>query len=75
MSSHEASSHSQQNSVNVLELLRTFLDKHHVGLEQLADLLRIGPLTLKEWFDEGAAPPAAFLALAVLFDTRRQMAG
>jgi len=59
MSSHEASSHSQQNSVNVLELLRTFLDKHHVGLEQLADLLRIGPLTLKEWFDEGAAPPAA----------------
>ena len=73
MSSHEANSPSQQNSDKLLELLRTFLNTHHLGLEQLAGLLRISPLTLKEWFDEGAAPPAACLALAVLFDTRTQI--
>ena len=41
MSSHEANSHAQQNSDNVLGLLRVFLDKHLLGLEQLAGLLRI----------------------------------
>ena len=75
MSSHEANSHAQQNSDHLLELLRIFLDTHHLGLEQLAGLLRISPLTLEEWFSEGMAPPAAFLALAVLFDTRRQISG
>jgi hypothetical protein len=50
--------------------LRMFLDTHHLGLEQLAGLLRITPQTLEEWFSEGVAPPAAFLALAVLFDSR-----
>ena len=75
MSSQEANSHVQQNSDNVLDLLRRFLDTHHLGLEQLAGLLRISPLTLKEWFSEGMAPPASCLALAVLFDTRRQILG
>ena len=73
MSSYEASSQAQQNSDNVLGLLRMFLDTHHLRLEQLASLLRITPETLEEWFSEGMAPPAAFLALAVLFDTRRQI--
>jgi hypothetical protein len=53
--------------------LRVFLDKHHLGLEELAGLLRITPQTLEEWFSEGMAPPASCLALAVLFDTRRQI--
>ncbi len=72
MSSHEANSPAQQNSDNVLGLLRVFLDTHHLGLEQLAGLLRISPQTLEEWFSEGMAPPASYLALAVLFDTRSQ---
>jgi len=50
MSSHEANSPAQQNSDNVLGLLRVFLDKHHLGLEELAGLLRITPQTLEEWF-------------------------
>ena len=69
MSSQEASSH-PQSSDKLLDLLRMFLDTHHLGLEELAGLLRITPQTLEEWFREGEAPPAAFLALAVLFDTR-----
>jgi len=28
-----------------------------------------------EWFSEGMAPPASCLALAILFDTRRQISG
>jgi len=73
MSSHESNFHAQQNSDHLLELLRIFLDTHHLGLEQLAGLLRISPLTLEEWFSEGMAPPASCLALAVLFDSRRQV--
>jgi len=72
MSSQEASSH-PQSSDKLLDLLRMFLDTHHLGLEELARLLRITPQTLEEWFREGEAPPAAFLALAVLFDTGRQV--
>ena len=68
MTPQKASSHAQQNSNHVLDLLRVFLDKHHLSLEELSGLLRISPLTLEEWFREGMAPPAAFLALAVLFD-------
>jgi hypothetical protein len=70
MSSYEANSQAQQCDDNLLDLLRMFLDTHHLGLEQLAGLLRITPQTLEEWFREGVAPPAAFLALAVLFDRR-----
>ena len=73
MTPQEASCHAEQNGDNSLELLRRFLDTHHVGLEQIAGLLRISPLTLEEWFSEGMAPPASCLALAVLFDTRRQV--
>ena len=73
MSSYEAKSQAKQNNDNVLGLLRVFLDKHHLGLEELAGLLRITPQTLEEWFSEGTAPPASCLALAVLFDTRRQI--
>jgi DNA-binding transcriptional regulator YiaG len=73
MSSYQANSHAQQNNNNVLDLLRMFRDSHHLSLEQLAGLLRINPLTLEEWFSEEMAPPAAFLALAVLFDTRKQV--
>ncbi len=40
--------------------------------ELLASLLRVTPETLGEWFSEGMAPPASCLALAVLFDSRRQ---
>ncbi len=75
MSSHEANSHVQQSGDKLLELLRIFLDTHHLGLEELAGLLRVSPLTLEEWFSEGMAPPASCLALAVLFDTRRQISG
>ena len=76
MSSYEAKkSQAKQNSDNVLGLLRVFLDKHHLGLEELAALLRITPQTLEEWFSEGMAPPASCLALAILFDTRRQISG
>jgi hypothetical protein len=75
MSSHEANFQAQQNSDHLLELLRIFLDTNHLGLEQLAGLLRISPQTLEEWFSEGMAPPASCLALAVLFDTRRQTSG
>ena len=75
MSSHEANSHVQQNGDKLLELLRIFLDTHHLGLEELAGLLRVSPLTLEEWFSEGVAPPASCLALAILFDTRRQISG
>jgi hypothetical protein len=70
MSSCEAKSQALQCADNLLDLLRMFLDTHHLGLEQLAGLLRITPQTLEEWFSEGVAPPAAFLALAVLFDSR-----
>ena len=70
MSSYEAKSQAQQCGDNSLDLLRRFLNTHHLGLEQLAGLLRITPQTLEEWFSEGVAPPAAFLALAVLFDSR-----
>lgn len=69
MSSRGAGAHSRQSGNNVLDLLRTFQDAHHLRLEQLARLLRITPQTLDEWFSEGAAPPASCLALAVLFDT------
>ena len=75
MTPQKASSHAQQNSSHVLDLLRVFLDKHHLSLEELAGLLRISPLTLEEWFREGMAPPAAFLALAVLFDAGKLMSG
>src|SRR5271165_3096535 len=75
MSSHEAKFQAKQNSDNVLRLLRLFLDTHHLSLEELAGLLRITPQTLEEWFSEGTAPPASCLALAVLFDTRRQISG
>ena len=75
MSSHEAKSQAKQNSDNVLGILRLFLDTHHLSLEELASLLRITPQTLEEWFSEGMAPPASCLALAVLFDTRRQISG
>ena len=71
MSSHEARSQAKKNSDNVLGILRTFLEKHHLGLEELAGVLRITPQTLEEWFSEGEAPPASCLALALLFDTRR----
>jgi hypothetical protein len=74
MAALEANAHDQHHSDKLLELLRLFLDTHHVGLEELAGLLRISPLTLEEWFSEGMAPPAAFLALAVLFDARRHQA-
>ena len=43
MSSYEAKSQAKQNSDNVLGILRVFLDKHHLGLEELAGLLRITP--------------------------------
>ena len=75
MMPQEASSHAQQNSDHLLELLRVFQDKHHLGLEELAGLLRISPLMLEEWFREGMAPPAAFLALAVLFNAGKLMSG
>ena len=71
----EATSQAQQNSDRLLELLRVFQDKHHLGLGALAGLLRISPLTLEEWFREGVAPPAAFLALAVLFGGGKLMSG
>ena len=73
MSSCEARSQAPQCGDNLLNLLRMFLDTHHLGLEELAGLLRITPQTLEEWFSEGMAPPASCLALAVLFDTRRQV--
>ena len=73
MAALEANAHDQHHSDKLLELLRTFLDTHGLGLEELAGLLRITPQTLEEWFSEGMAPPAAFLALAVLFDARRHM--
>jgi len=73
MSSHEANSPSQQNSDKLLELLRTFLNTQHLGLKDLAGLLRVSPQTFEEWFSEGTAPPASCLALAVLFDSRRQI--
>jgi len=72
MSSYESKPQAQQSGDNLLDLLRMFLDTHHLGLEQLAGLLRITPQTLEEWFSEGVGPPAAFLALAVLFDSRGQ---
>jgi len=43
-----ANSHAQQQSRNLLELLRIFLDTRHLGLELLASLLRISPLILEE---------------------------
>ena len=70
MSSCKAKSQALQCGDNLLDLLRMFLDTHHLGLEQLAGLLRITPRTLEEWFSEGVAPSAAFLAHAVLFDSR-----
>jgi hypothetical protein len=75
MMPQEASSHAEQNSDNSLELLRVFQKTHHLGSEELAGLLRITPRTLEEWFSEGMAPPAAFLALAVLFDAGKLMSG
>ena len=39
--------------------------------DKTLDLLRMF-LTLEEWFSEGLTPLASCLALAVLFDTRRQ---
>ena len=68
MSSHEAKLQAKQNGDNVLGLLRVFLDKHHLGFEELSRLLRISPQTLEEWFSEGEAPPASCLALALLFE-------
>ena len=73
MSSHETKFQAKQDSDNVIGLLRLFLDTHHLSLEELAGLLRINPQTLEEWFSEGMAPPASCLALALLFDTRRQV--
>jgi hypothetical protein len=70
MSSCEAKSQALQCGENLIGLLRMFLDTHHLGLEQLAGLLRITPQTLEEWFSEDVAPPAAFPALAVLFHSR-----
>jgi hypothetical protein len=75
MTPQKASSHTQQNSTHLVDLLRVFVDKHHLSLEELAGLLRISPLTLEEWFHEGVAPPAACLALAVLFDAGKLKQG
>ena len=75
MTPQEASSHAEQNSDNSLELLRVFQKTHHLGSEELAGLLRITPRTLEEWFSEDMAPPAAFLALAVLFRAGKLMSG
>ncbi len=72
MSSYEACSDMQKSGDRLLDLLRMFLDTHHLSLEQLAGLLRITPQTLEEWFREGMAPPASCLALAILFDTRSE---
>ncbi len=71
MSSCEARSQAQKSGNNLLDLLRMFQDTHHLRSEQLAGLLRITPQTLEEWFNEGMAPPASCVALAVLFDTSR----
>jgi len=71
MPSQEVNFFAEQNCDNPVELLRSFLDTHHLRLEELAGLLRITPQTLEGWFSEGIAPPAAFLALAVLFDAKR----
>ena len=75
MTPQEASSHAEQNSDNLLGLLRVFQKTHHLGLEELAALLRITPGTLEEWFSEGMAPPAGFLALAVLVYAGTHMSG
>jgi AraC-like DNA-binding protein len=75
MTPQEASCHAEQNGDNSLELLRRFLETHHLSLEQLAGLFGISPPTVEEWFSEGMAPPAAFLALAVLFDAGKIMSG
>ena len=60
MTPQKASSHAQQNSNHLLDLLRVFLDKHHLSLEELAGLLRISPLTLEEWFHEGVGAARSF---------------
>jgi len=75
MMPQEEISQAPQNSDRLLELLRVFQDKHHLGLEELAGLLSISPLTLEEWFRESMAPPAGFLALAVLFHAGKLTSG
>ncbi len=72
MSFYGANSQAQQSGDNLLNPLRVFLEKHHLGMEQLAGLLRVSPETLEERFSEGVAPPASWLAIAVLFDIKSQ---
>ena len=73
MSARETISNIPQNSDNLPELLRAFLDTHDLGLEQLAGLLRITPQTLEAWFNESTTPPACLLALAVLIDSGQRV--
>ena len=74
MPSQEANSYAEQNRYKLVELLHSFLDTHHLSLEELAGLLRLSPLILEEWFRRGMGAPSAFLALAVLCDAERETA-
>ena len=60
MSSCEAKSQALECGDNLLDLLRMLPDTHHLGLEQLAGLLRKTPQTLEEWFSEGASAARSF---------------
>ena len=74
MPSQEENSYAEQNRHKLVELLHSFLDTHHLGLEELAGLLRLSPLILEEWFRRGMTAPSAFLALAVLCNAERETA-
>ncbi len=45
----------------VADRLRHFMLAHDLGVEELADFLRIHPLTLAQWFSGVALPPACSL--------------
>jgi transcriptional regulator with XRE-family HTH domain len=68
----EMASNSRQESHDLTERLRTFMQAHDLNLEELAALLHTQPQTLAHWFGGGMAPPACLLALMILIDTLPQ---
>lgn len=52
---------------NIVERLYKFMQDHDLGLEELADLIRIHPHILAQWFNGTAmAPACSLISLSVV---------
>jgi hypothetical protein len=70
----ENGAHIPKTGDSLLERLRGYMNANNLSKDELAGLLRTSPETLDNWFNDGMAPPASLLALAVLFECLPQSA-